>query len=139
MLAMKSSISVGGGQELLRDYARRHGVVFVNSASVVPVVRLVEMLWNIERTEKNRQDTIRAAEELLLRANDFVEDFVAIGESFKGVFAKYEAAKGRLVDAPGGQSITKAVAKLVKLGVQPRTRGGKTYGLAQSVKDELET
>ena len=138
MLAMKASISVGGEQELLRDYARRHGVVFVNSASVVPVVRLIEMLWNIERTEKNRQDTIRAAEELLLRANEFVKDFFSVGEAFKEVFDRYEAAKGRLVDAPGGQSITKAVAKLVKLGVQPRTRGGKTYDLAPPIKEEVE-
>lgn len=136
MLAMKASISVGGGQELLRDYARRRNVVFVNSASVVPVVRLIEMMWNVERTEKNRQDTIRAAEELLQRANDFVAEFLSVGEAFKGVFARYEAAKGRLVDEPGGQSIAKAVAKLVRLGVQPKTRGGKTYALSQPIADE---
>ena len=139
MLAMKASISVSGERELLRDYATRHNVVFVNSASVVPVVRLIEMMWNVERTEKNRQDTIRAAEELLQRANDFVEEFLAVGEAFKDVFAKYEAAKGRLVDAPKGQSIAKAVSKLVQLGVQPRTRGGKAYALAAPVTEECET
>ncbi len=138
MMAMKAQISVSGEQELLRDYARRHNVVFVNSASVVPVVRLVEMLWNIERTEKNRQETIRAAEELLQRANDFVAEFMAVGDAFKDVFAKYEAAKGRLVDAPGGQSIAKAVAKLVKLGVKPKKRGGKSYDLAAPVAEEAD-
>ncbi len=138
MLAMKASISVSGERELLRDYATRHNVVFVNSASVVPVVRLIEMMWNVERTEKNRQDTIRAAEELLQRANDFVEEFLAVGEAFKDVFAKYEAAKGRLVDAPKGQSIAKAVSKLVQLGVQPRTRGGKAYALAAPIAEECE-
>jgi len=137
MLAMKATISVSGGQEPLRDYARRRNVVFVNSASVVPVVRLVEMMWNVERTEKNRQDTIRAAEELLQRANDFVAEFMAVGDAFKGVFEKYEEAKGRLVDAPGGQSIAKAVAKLVRLGVQPKTRGGKAYELAAPVAEEV--
>jgi len=137
MLAMKASISVGGSQELLRDYARRRNVVFVNSASVVPVVRLVEMMWTVERTEKNRQETVRAAEELLQRADAFVTEFLDVGEAFKGVFAKYEQAKGRLVDAPGGQSITKAVAKLVRLGVQPKTRGGKTYALSAPVVADL--
>ena len=137
MLAMKATISVSGEQELLRDYARRRNVVFVNSASVVPVVRLVEMMWNVERTEKNRQDTIRAAEELLQRANDFVAEFMAVGEAFDGVFARYNQAKGRLIDAPGGQSITKAVAKLVRLGVQPKTRGGKTYELAAPVAEDV--
>ncbi len=139
MLAMKASLAVSGEQELLRDYARRHNVVFVNSASAVPVVRLVQMLWNIERTERNRQDTIRAAQELLLRANAFVDEFVAVGESFKKVFEKYEEAKGHLMDAPGGQSITKAVAKLVKLGVQPKTRGGKAYELAAPIAEEVES
>lgn len=136
MLAMKATVSVSGAQEPLRDYARRRNVVFVNSASVVPVVRLVEMMWNVERTEKNRQDTMRAAEELLQRANDFVAEFIAVGDAFRGVFEKYEAAKGRLVDAPGGQSIAKAVAKLVRLGVQPKTRGGRSYELAAPVADE---
>ena len=139
LLAMKATVSVGGAKETLREYARRRNVVFVNSASVVPVVRLVEMMWNVERTEKNRQDTIRAAEELLQRANDFVAEFLSVGEAFKDVFAKYEQAKGRLVDAPGGRSIAKAVAKLVRLGVQPKTRGGKTYELAAPVADEAAT
>ncbi len=138
MLAMKASISVGGGRELLREYASRHNVVFVNSTSVVPVVRLVELMWNVERTEKNRQDTIRAAEELLRRANSFVEEFLAVGAAFKDVFAKYEQAKEHLVEAPGGRSIAKAVSQLVRLGVQPKTRSGKTYALAGPIAEECD-
>ena len=38
MMAMKAQISVSGTKELLRDYARRKNVVFVNATSVVPVV-----------------------------------------------------------------------------------------------------
>ena len=137
LIAMKEQIPVGNTKEFLREYARRHNVVFVNSTSVIPVVKLVEMMWNVERTEKNRQETIRAAQELLNRANDFVKDFLAIGDAFKEVFAKYESAKVGLVDAPGGQSLTKAVAKLVKLGTQPKTRTGKTYELAAPIAAEL--
>jgi hypothetical protein len=87
----------------------------------------------VDRTEKNRQDTIHAAEELLHRANDFIKEFLSVGDAFKDVFEKYEAAKGRIVDGPGGQSIAKSVAKLVRLGVQPRTRGKKTYELAAPI------
>ena len=137
LLAMKATLTVSGEKVPLREYARRHNVVFVNSASVVPVVRLVEMMWNVERTEKNREETIRAAEELLQRANDFVAEFLSVGESFKDVFARYEQAKRHLVDAPGGQSIAKAVAKLVRLGVRPRKRGGKAYEMAAPVAEEV--
>jgi DNA recombination protein RmuC len=137
MLAMKATIAVSGERELLRDYARRHNVVFVNSASVIPVVRLIEMMWNVDRTEKNRQETIRAAEELLQRANDFVKEFLSVGDAFKNVFDRYEAAKGRLIDGHGGQSIAKSVTKLVRLGVQPKTRSGKTYELVAPIAEEV--
>ncbi len=136
LIAMKASIVVSGAKELLRDYARRRNIVFVNSASVVPVVRLVEMMWSAERAEKNRKEMTFAAEELLRRANDFVAEFLAIGEAFKEVFARYEQAKGRLVDAPGGQSIAKAVTRLVRLGVQAKTKGGKPYALAAPIAAE---
>ena len=138
MLAMKALIPVGGERELLRDYARRRNIVFVNSASVVPVVRLIAMMWTVERTEKNRQATICAAQELLRRANDFVEEFLAVGNAFNDVFAKYNAAKSRLVDGHGGRSIAKAVNTLVKLGVQPKTKGGKDLALAAPITDEAE-
>ena len=138
MIAMKAQISVSGGTELLRDYARRKNVVFVNATSVVPVVRLIEMMWSVERSEKNRQDVARAAEELLNRANGFIKDFLEVGTAFDSMKAKYDAARNALVDAPGGRSIAKAAAKLVKLGTKPKTRGGKDYQLVADIAAELE-
>ena len=138
MIAMKAQVSVGGVKELLRDYARRKNVVFVNAASVVPVVRLVEMMWSVERSEKNRQEVARAAEELLQRANGFIKDFLEVGKAFDAVKSKYEAARIALVDAPGGRSIAKAAARLVKLGTKPKTRGGKDYPLVEQIAREIE-
>ncbi len=138
LLAMKSEIPVGGERVSLREYAARRNVVFVNATSVVPVVRIIEMMWEMERSEKSRQEVTRAAEELLQRANEFVADFSAVGAGLDNLRAKFDAARTRLVDAPGGQSIAKAVAKLVKLGVKPRTRGGKAYELPAPVKGLVE-
>ena len=138
MIAMKAQISVGGAKELLRDYARRKNVVFVNATSVVPVVRLIEMMWSVERSEKNRQEVARAAEELLHRANGFIKDFLEVGTAFDAMKAKYDSARNALVDAPGGRSIAKAAAKLVKLGTKPKTRGGKDYQLVADITAELE-
>ena len=133
MLAMKATIPSSG--EPLREYACRRNVVFVNAASVVPVVRLVEMMWKVERTEKNREETIRAAEELLRRANEFIEGFLSVGEALDAAAERYRGAKGLLIDEPGGRSIAKAVGRLVKLGVQPKTRGGKPYELSAPIAD----
>ena len=138
MIAMKAQIPVGGTRELLREYARRKNVVFVNATSVVPVVRLIEMMWSVERSEKNRQDVARAAEELLLRANGFIKDFMEVGKAFEEMKSKYDAACTALVDAPGGRSIAKAAARLVKLGTKPRTRGGKDYRLVAQIASEIE-
>ena len=136
LIAMKAQIAVGGSRELLREYARRKNVVFVNAASVVPVARLVEMMWSVERSEKNRQEMAKAAEELLNRANGFIKDFLEVGAAFDGMKARYDAARAALVDAPGGRSIAKAAARLVKLGVKPKTRGGKDYRLVEPIASE---
>ena len=138
MIAMKAQIPVSGTRELLRDYARRKNVVFVNATSVVPVVRLIEMMWSVERSEKNRQDVARAAEELLQRANGFIKDFLEVGKAFDAMKSKYDAARNALVDAPGGRSIAKAAARLVKLGTKPKTRGGKDYALVAQIAAEIE-
>ena len=137
MIAMKAQILVSGTKELLRDYARRKNVVFVNATSVVPVVRLIEMMWSVERSEKNRQDVARAAEELLQRANGFIKDFLEVGKAFDAMKSKYDAARNALVDAPGGRSIAKAAARLVKLGTKPKTRGGKDYALVAQIAAEI--
>lgn len=133
MLAMKATIVVSGERVLLCDYARRNNVVFVNSASVFPVVRLIEMLWNVDRAEQNREEMIHVAEELLQRANDFVTEFLAVGDAFNNVFAKYDAARKRLIDDRNNQTIAKAASRLVGLGVQPKTRGKKAYALAEPI------
>lgn len=133
LLAMKSFVSIGSEKELLRDYARRNNVIFVNSSSIVPVMRLIEMMWNIEKSEKNRQAIKSAAEELLKRANDFVLEFNELGNAFEKVFEKYRKAKNRIVDEKGSQSISKAASNLIKLGVEPITKGGKKYILDNSI------
>jgi hypothetical protein len=80
----------------------------------------------------------RAAEELLLRANGFIKDFLEVGNAFDAMKAKYDSARNALIDAPGGRSIAKAAARLVKLGTKPKTRGGKDYPLAEGITAELE-
>lgn len=135
LLALKTQITVSGARELLRDYARRKGVVLVNASSVVPVAKLVEMMWNAERSEKNRQEMARAANELLQRANDFMRDFLAVGDALEAAYAKFESARKGLVDERGSQSIAKAAAKLVKLGAEPKTRAGKPYQLVEPIAE----
>lgn len=139
LLAMKALVQTGGEKELLREYARRRNVVFVNSASVVPVVKLVETMWRADKSEKNAKDMAKAAGELLRRANEFLATFEKVGAAIDSLKAEYSAA-GRLIsDAPGGQSIAKAAARLIQLGAKAETRSGKKMEVARALAAGVES
>lgn len=133
IIAMKSMRA--NSKEPIREFAIRNNIVLVNSASVVPVVKLVEMLWNAEKSRKNCGEIITAAQELLRRCNDFVEGFMKMGNAFEAAQASYAEAKGKLVDAPNGRSILKAAKTLIDLGVEPKTQRGKPLDVAREIAE----
>lgn len=135
ILAMKAKVSARNSGELVREYAMRHNVVLVNSASVIPVMRLVEMMWNAEKARKNNAVIISTAQELLRRCNAFVQSFLDMGEAFDAAGRSYAEAKSKLVDAPGGQSILKAANALIGLGVEPKTKQGRPLEVAKAIAE----
>jgi len=136
ILAMKSKLSAQNSTELVREYAARNNIVIVNSASVVPAVRLIQMMWADDAASQNAKEIVKAAQELLRRCNAFVENFLTIGEKLVEVRDVYDNVKAKLIHAPGAQSIPKAVENLVSLGVAPETRGGKSKALKKVICDE---
>ena len=134
IIAMRSKMR-GGSREPVREYASRHNIAIVNSASVVPVARIVEMLWDAEKSRKNTGEIISAAQELLRRCNAFVNDFMAMGEAFEKAALSYADAKAKLVDAPGGRSIPKAAAALIELGGVAKTKAGKPLAVAKEIAE----
>lgn len=139
ILAMKAKLTAANATELVREYAARNNVAIVNSSSVVPVVRLIQMMWESESVKKNSDDIIAAAQEILRRCNAFVEKFEEVGDRIDEACASYAEAKAKLVDAPGRQSITKAVNSLVELKVPPKTKQGLTLKLCKTITDAAQS
>ena len=133
IIAMRSKTSAKGSNEFLREYAARNNIVMVNSASVVPVMKLVQMFWDAEKSRKNVGEIMTAAQELLRRCNAFVDSFSAMGEAFESAAKSYADAKSKLIDAPKGQSILKAAKTLIELGVEPKTKQGRSFEVAAEI------
>lgn len=137
LMAMKATVTVSGQRELLREYAYRRNVIIVNSANVVLVAKIVEKMWEIDRSEKNREEIVHAAEELLRRTNDFVRAFNEIGSDIDRVRDRFNALSAMLSSRDGrSKGIPAAAAKLVDLGIKPKAaKSGRPYELEEAVKE----
>lgn len=104
LIAMKAEVTVSGERTPLRDYARRNGIVFVNSSSLMPVIRLVEMLWARDTSEREVRKLKETAEKLLEKFDTFLEHadgFLSIGKHLNNAVKCYNASLGRLATGPG--------------------------------------
>ena len=104
LIAMKAEVTVSGERTPLRDYARRNGIVFVNSSSLMPVIRLVEMLWARDTSEREVRKLKETAEKLLDKFDTFFEHsdgFLSIGKHLNNAVKCYNASLGRLATGPG--------------------------------------
>ena len=118
LIAMKAEITVSGERMLLREYARRNDVVFVNSSSLMPVIRLVEMLWARDKADRKALKIKESAESLLDKFSGFLsaaDGFLSIGRHLNDAARCYNASLGRLSTGPG--NVIKRLADLKEMGV----------------------
>ena len=118
LIAMKAEVSVSGERILLREYARRNDIVFVNSSSLMPVIRLVEMLWARDKADKKALKIKESAEALVEKFSGFLsaaDGFTALGKHLNDVVRCYNASLGRLSTGPG--NVMKRLADLKEMGV----------------------
>ena len=118
LIAMKSEVTVAGERLPLREYARRHDIVFVNSSSLMPVIRLIEMLWARDKADRKAIRIKEAAEALIEKFNVFLsaaDGFTAIGRHLNDAARCYNASLGRLAAGPG--NMIKRLADLKEMGV----------------------
>lgn len=114
--------------------AADNNVILVTPLTLLAYLRLVYLAWQHEKEARNQQEIVNTARELLLRMNNFLMTFEALGESLVGVQDEYNKAKGVLVDAPHVQTIAKAANKLIDLHVRLESRRGKRLEKAECLK-----
>ena len=67
--------------------------------------------------------------------NTFLTTFEGLGKALSDVQAKYDDARGVLVDAPRAQTIAKAAKNLIDLHVRLESRKGKRLERAVCLKE----
>ncbi len=105
--------------------AAEGNVILVTPLTLLAYLRLVYLAWQHEKQERNQQDIIEAARELLSRMNSFLMAFEELGKSIDGLQREYESAKGAIVDRPHAHTIAKAAQKLIDLHVKLENKKGK--------------
>ena len=105
--------------------AAEGNVILVTPLTLLAYLRLVYLAWQHEKQERNQQDIIEAARELLSRMNNFLMAFEELGKSIDGLQREYESAKGAIVDKPHAHTIAKAAQKLIDLHVKLENKKGK--------------
>ena len=111
LIAMKGTVKVGGERRLLRDYAREHSIVFVNSTSLVPVLRLVELAWQKKDSDKKTERIAQECSALCRKAETFLRSYAEVGKTIRKLSESYNQGLGQLSTGPGN-----LVKKLGEIG-----------------------
>ena len=106
-------------------------VVLVTPLTLMAYLRLVYLAWQHEKEERNQQEIVNAARELLSRMNGFLAAFESMGRALADAQAEYDRARGVLVDSPRAQTIAKAANRLIDLHVRLESRRGKRLEKAE--------
>ncbi|MDR3244466.1 MAG: DNA recombination protein RmuC [Elusimicrobiota bacterium] len=99
----------------LIEFAGKRKIAIATASSLFPILKVVEGLWRIERSNKNNEEIIKAGEEMHKRVEAFLEDMESLGDIIKKTNNSYDKAMTRLI---GGQGIIKSAAKLERFGIR---------------------
>ena len=119
----------------LWKYAADNNVILVTPLTLMAYLRLVYLAWQHRKEERNQEEIIKTARELLARMNTFLTAFESLGDALGGVAKEYEKARNVLVDAPHAQTIAKSAGKLLDLHVRLENRRGTRVDKAACLKE----
>lgn len=112
-----------GAFQLMRDTepslwydAYQNKIIITSELSLFSLLKMIENFWIQVEQQKNQDEIIRAAENMLSRVGEFYKMMNEIEQMFNKVQIKFDEAKGKLRD--GRQSIAVSGRQLVKLGVK---------------------
>jgi DNA recombination protein RmuC len=99
----------------LNEYAGKRKVAIATASSLFPILKVVENLWRIERSNKNTEEIIKSGEEMHKRVDAFLAEMIKLESAISQSQKVYESAMTKL---QGGQGIIKSAVKLEALGLK---------------------
>lgn len=85
----------------LYDFAYRHHIVIATPSSLLPILRTVENLWQLEKQNKNVQEIASVGGLLFDKIVNFSEDMKKIGSALDSSRKSYDAAVSKLTEGRG--------------------------------------
>ena len=83
------------------DIATKNKVALITTSSFMPVLRMIEHLWNIENQNKYITDIVDLAKKLYDKMYKFSDDMVKIGKGLDNAQKAYESAKNYISTGRG--------------------------------------
>lgn len=100
----------------LFDYAYKNKVAIATPSSLLPLLKLVESMWRVEKQSKSASDIAQTASLLYDKIANFTDDMKKIGDSLDKASDSYNAALKKLSTGKGNAlSLTQ---KLINLGAK---------------------
>ena len=93
-------------------------VLIVSPVNLIALLQLICMAWVRADQDRNQENILKTAGQLLDRVYAFYDDFDEIGRNMERLQKSYNDALGRLKYARGGHSIVNSGEKLRQLGVK---------------------
>ncbi|HUA91757.1 MAG TPA: DNA recombination protein RmuC [Terracidiphilus sp.] len=98
--------------------AYQQGILLVGPTTLLYIIRIVHVLWQQERQERNVKEVMDRGAKLYEKFVGFINDMEKIGESLRSASRCYEDARSKLSEGSG--NLIKQVEMLRQLGVKPR-------------------
>ena len=136
-------------EPLLWQQAKNQGVLIVSQMSLAIVLNMILVAWRQFDQQRNIQEVYKTASELMSVLENWMGEYVKIGEKLKEVGRSYDESTRLLTGS--SQSVVKKIAKLEKLGATRKRSnaslksGGRMIGgrasviptaLAENLQDE---
>ena len=118
LIAMKAETTIGRERVLLRDWALKNGIVFINATGLLPVARMLCDFWSTAKAEKRAGEIKAAAEALVDKFRMFIsgkDGFADLGNHLAAAVRSYNSSLGRLSKGPG--NIVKRISAFEDMGV----------------------
>ena len=101
-------------EPLLWQQAKNQGVLIVSQMSLAIVLNMILVAWRQFDQQRNIQEVYKTASELMSVLENWMGEYVKIGEKLREVGRSYDESTRLLTGS--NQSVVKKIAKLEKLG-----------------------
>ena len=124
-------------EPLLWQQAKNQGVLIVSQMSLAIVLNMILVAWRQFDQQRNIQEVFKTASELMSALENWMGEYVKVGERLEALNKSYGESSRLLSGA--SQSVVKKVAKLEKLGATRKRSsaalktGGRMIGGRESV------